>query len=145
MLKQGIVTQASLLPNMPHSIAAASVARQNGMPIGLHLNLTEGRPLSSPFKVQSLVGPDGNMLGKLGFTQACKAGTIKISDVITELQEQINGLPAPLVDHQGMLMVINIAMCYYKLKLLMLLVNAYRDLGYTQYEFLKTVVVIERR
>ena len=47
---------------------------------GLHLNLTEGSPLSSPIP-RTLLGSDGFMLGKIGCRQAFNQGLISSSEV----------------------------------------------------------------
>lgn len=56
----GGVTSTSLMVNMPGFGDAVSRAETApGLGIGLHFNLTYGRPVSSPRKVPSLVGEDG--------------------------------------------------------------------------------------
>ena len=58
-LDNGIVTCAVVLPNGDTSGAACDKARQRGYfargQIGLHLNVSEGRPLSNPHDVASLL------------------------------------------------------------------------------------------
>ena len=44
--REGIVTAASLLVGMPSSKAAAEAAAAQGLPLGLHVRLTTGPPLS---------------------------------------------------------------------------------------------------
>lgn len=54
--QQGSVSSATLMVNTAASEEAASLARSNpNLGLGLHFNLTLGRPVSTPVKVPSLV------------------------------------------------------------------------------------------
>lgn len=60
--RDGVVTSTSALvnfPGAPERIAAAQAANP-GMPIGLHLNITDGRPVLPPQRIPTLVRPDGS-------------------------------------------------------------------------------------
>jgi predicted glycoside hydrolase/deacetylase ChbG (UPF0249 family) len=46
-MRSGVVTSSTLMVNLPHSAHGASLAR--GLPVGLHLNLSRGSPLSAQF------------------------------------------------------------------------------------------------
>jgi hypothetical protein len=48
---------------------------------GLHLNLTEGRPLSRPEDISSFLTSEGNFLGREGFQQAVADGHIALEEV----------------------------------------------------------------
>ena len=64
-LRAGIVTSASILPNGPaldHALAGIRSGGFDGVSFGVHLNLTEGRPLAEG--LSRLTGPDGNFRGK---------------------------------------------------------------------------------
>ena len=57
----GIVTSTTLMSNMPFAEYAASKAKAfPKLSVGLHLNLTEGKPLVEPDKVDNLVDSGGN-------------------------------------------------------------------------------------
>lgn len=60
--RTGIVTGASLLANGPAFADAVRLAQELGLPVGVHLNLAEGLPLSGP--ITGLTGPDGSFPGK---------------------------------------------------------------------------------
>ena len=61
--ERGIVTTASLLANMDGLEDAVERARGcPGLALGLHVNLTFGRPVSRPERVPSLTRPDGAFL-----------------------------------------------------------------------------------
>ncbi len=62
---EGLVTSASILPNGPALEHALGKIRSGGfeqVSFGVHLNLSEGRPLAGD--LSCLTGPDGNFLGK---------------------------------------------------------------------------------
>lgn len=46
-MRSGVVTSSTLMVNLPHSEHGATLAR--GLPIGLHLNLSRGSPVSAGF------------------------------------------------------------------------------------------------
>lgn len=56
----GTVTSTTLMANMPGFEHAAALARSTpSLGVGLHVNLTIGKPLSPKEEVPSLVGPEG--------------------------------------------------------------------------------------
>ena len=64
-MRAGIVTSATVLPNGPALEHALGKIRSGGyerVSFGVHLNLTEGRPLADG--LSCLTGPDGNFRGK---------------------------------------------------------------------------------
>lgn len=58
----GVVTSASLLVNGPSACSAAASALERNLPVGLHINLSEGRPLNGP--IDGLTEADGSFAGK---------------------------------------------------------------------------------
>jgi predicted glycoside hydrolase/deacetylase ChbG (UPF0249 family) len=58
----GLVTTSTVLVNLPGALrdAAQAVQQVPTLGLGVHLNLTHGRPVLSPADVPSLVGPDGS-------------------------------------------------------------------------------------
>jgi len=62
--RKGLVTSTSLLANGPAFAAALAVARVNPqLGVGVHLNLSDGRPTASPQKVPGLLNSSGNLDG----------------------------------------------------------------------------------
>jgi predicted glycoside hydrolase/deacetylase ChbG (UPF0249 family) len=57
--KKGILTQASLMLRQSGTRQAVSMARRVGLPLGLHLNLTNGLPCATPSKIPTLVTSTG--------------------------------------------------------------------------------------
>jgi predicted glycoside hydrolase/deacetylase ChbG (UPF0249 family) len=65
VMRAGLVTSASILPNGPALEHALGKIRSGGfqqVSFGVHLNLSEGRPLARG--LSRLTGPDGNFRGK---------------------------------------------------------------------------------
>ena len=64
-IEAGVVTSVSLLANGPalsHALHRLRPLHRKNISVGAHLNLSEGRPLSSGLTL--LLGPDGSFLGK---------------------------------------------------------------------------------
>jgi len=59
--RNGIVTSTTVMVNCPGAGEAVrrAAVEAPGLGVGIHLNLTAGRPLLPPGEVPSLVGPDG--------------------------------------------------------------------------------------
>ena len=55
--QQGLISSATLMANMPAFVEACALAREQGLlgRIGLHFNLTYGRPLSAAIRTQPLL------------------------------------------------------------------------------------------
>jgi len=88
----GLLSHTSLMVNMPHSRYAVKLLRHHGLlgRVGLHLNLTEGVPLSPTGSVPSLVmGTMHEFLGKDVFRTKCISGKIDVDDVYKEVTAQL--------------------------------------------------------
>lgn len=83
----GIVTSASLLANGRSFAAAALKAKQLNLPVGIHLNLADGRTLAGPIK--GLTGPDGELPGKQRLRQCLLTGGCNLEAIRAELAAQI--------------------------------------------------------
>ena len=64
--REGLLTSTTLMANLPGAAEALERARREapGLGIGLHLNLTEGRPLTGD-SAASLTDPQGRFIGAL--------------------------------------------------------------------------------
>lgn len=91
----GIVTNTSIMANMCTADPSLDLLRSNGLleRVGLHLNLSEGTPLSAPSEIPSLVIASGTssprFLGKAGFQNACRDGKIRVEHVRIEARAQL--------------------------------------------------------
>ena len=80
----GVVSSASLLPNADKALEAVQLSEEYGIPLGLHLNLTEGKPIKT-YK-NSLTSEKGLLRGKFKFREALKHGEIVLDEVCTTKQ-----------------------------------------------------------
>ena len=89
--EKGIVTSASLLANGAAFESAVALARRHKtLAVGAHLNLTEGRPVSSVRAASALVGSDGGFSSApLGLARKVFFRKIGPADIETELRAQI--------------------------------------------------------
>jgi len=65
--REGLVTSTTLMANLEGAAEALARARQEspGLVIGLHLNLTEGRPLAPPGDVAPILDREGRLMPSL--------------------------------------------------------------------------------
>jgi hypothetical protein len=78
----GIVRSATVLMNCKDRDRLARIVAENGIPVGLHLNLTEGTPCTSIETVPSLVNERGVFHGKFAFFDELGAGRIDLAQVV---------------------------------------------------------------
>jgi len=58
----GVLTSATIMANMPAAAEAVEIARKlPGLGIGVHLNLTEGWPLSQAADIRPILNADGKL------------------------------------------------------------------------------------
>lgn len=90
----GSVTSTTLMTNMPAAAYAAKRARENpSLGVGLHFNLTLGRPLAAPAGA-SVVDRGGALLNRRDLALRAITGRIRASDVREELYAQYDALLA---------------------------------------------------
>lgn len=95
--RSGVVTSASVMANGSSAEASVARARAAGLPLGVHINVTEGVPVCDPTEVPSLVcdaadgstGPTKVMRGKFGFREAVASGEITSDDLMREMRAQL--------------------------------------------------------
>ncbi|CAH1233785.1 YDJC [Branchiostoma lanceolatum] len=86
----GDVTTASLMANTDAAEDAIKLARLHSIPLGLHLNLTEGRPVSNRQRAESsLVDGGGWFHGKLGVRKTAYSGGLNTTEVRDEVEAQL--------------------------------------------------------
>jgi hopanoid biosynthesis associated protein HpnK len=64
--REGILTCASLMMGAPAAEEAVAIAKVDGLPVGLHLTLVDGRSVLSPDRVPDLVDARGAFRAGLG-------------------------------------------------------------------------------
>lgn len=86
--KDGIVTSTSAMINMPGAPERVSKARQTHpeLPVGLHLNITDGTPVLPAEKVSSLVDDQGRFMPPLKLVERLQH--VSLDELRSELQAQ---------------------------------------------------------
>lgn len=79
----GVVSSVSFLVNGICAKEAIDLARDNSVPMGLHLNLTEGCPIAQGHR--TLTGDNGFFRGKMGFRESLRHGKIDANEVNMEI------------------------------------------------------------
>ena len=85
--KSGIATDSSLLMNFEATEDAVKIIKRNKLNAGIHLNLTEGKPLSN--KVHTLIDKNGNFFNITKFSLKLIANKISEVDIEREFTAQI--------------------------------------------------------
>ncbi|MBB6715900.1 carbohydrate deacetylase [Clostridium gasigenes] len=86
-MKNGIMTDTTAMANMPHFEESIKMAKENGInEMGVHLNLTCGKPILSQIEVASLVTEDGNFYKKPNYMPK----EIDMDELEKELRAQIS-------------------------------------------------------
>lgn len=109
--KNGIVTTASALMNFPHSIKMLKEIHRNypDLPIGLHLNVTEGRPASDLEMVPTLVDENGYFHNADGILKHLL--DISLDEIRIEFNAQVErffttGVPLDHIDYHNHMMAL---------------------------------------
>jgi predicted glycoside hydrolase/deacetylase ChbG (UPF0249 family) len=89
-MKDGVVSSTTLMVNMPAAPEAAALALRHQLAVGLHLNLTTGRPVLPPSQVPSLVRTDGVFHSHEEFRRRLLSVGISTREVCRELAAQID-------------------------------------------------------
>lgn len=91
--RAGSVTSTTLMANAPaleEAVALGHAHPQLG--VGLHFNLTWGRPVADPSRVKSLLGADGGFHGRDALGRRALMGRVRAEDVARELDAQFQRL-----------------------------------------------------
>src|SRR5215813_4743172 len=88
---RGVITSATLMANMPAFDAAVRLAKDHpSLGVGLHINITQGRPVADASRVGSLINDRGEFWGtSMAVFKRLLAGRLKIEEVVIELRAQI--------------------------------------------------------
>lgn len=88
---KGGITSATLMVNALYAKHAVDLAVKHGLPLGLHFNITEGKPISSIDMISSIIdSKNGLFLGKFGLREAFLKDCINQDHVLIELNAQID-------------------------------------------------------
>lgn len=90
MFAAGLVTSASLLVNQPASEEGAAIARSlPALSVGVHLNLSRGRPILPTEQTPSLVDEEGRFWESAIFLRRAVLGQVKWYEAAAELEAQV--------------------------------------------------------
>lgn len=94
--KEGILTSATLLANMPGFEQAVDLAKQNkNMGTGVHLNIVRGHPVSKASKVRSLLDGENKFFARIPLIlRKALTGKIDLREVELEYRAQIEKILA---------------------------------------------------
>ena len=88
------ISQASLMVRGKSAASGARAAQRIGLPLGLHLDLTETPPSAEPSRIASLLDAAGQKLGKHGLRAAVAAGRVEREHVERETEAQLDAFTA---------------------------------------------------
>jgi hopanoid biosynthesis associated protein HpnK len=88
---RGLITSATIMANMPSFDEAVRLAKENPtLGVGLHFNITQGRPVADAPNLSALVNDQGEFFGSTEvLAKKLLIGKLRIVEVIVELRAQI--------------------------------------------------------
>jgi len=88
--RDGILTSTTLMVNMPAAEYGVEESKKYpNLSVGIHLNLTMGKPISDPKDIPALVGPDGNFNNKRDVYKRANRFQLPAEQIERELSVQI--------------------------------------------------------
>lgn len=93
---RGVITSATIMANMPAFDEAVRLAKTHPtLGVGLHFNITQGRPVSEPEQVISLTTERGEFLEtSAALAKRSLLGTLQSKEVVRELRAQLEKVQA---------------------------------------------------
>ncbi|XP_022101117.1 carbohydrate deacetylase-like isoform X2 [Acanthaster planci] len=88
--RAGLISSATLMVNAREVEAAVSHAKEYNIPLGLHLNLTEGHVTNRGRCCSLVASTSGVLRGKFGFRKALASGSIKGDELREEIRAQFH-------------------------------------------------------
>ena len=86
----GCVSSTSIMPNMPYAnLITRLIHGKPDIGIGVHLTLTQGKPISPIHEVPSLVNENGEFLSYSQLIKKSLTGCISLKQCMLELRRQI--------------------------------------------------------
>jgi len=89
--KAGSITSTTLMVNTEGVADAVRLAKKNpDLSVGLHFNLTQGKPVSSPTEIPTLISDTGAFFPRAGFEKRVLLRKIRTRDVKREFKAQLD-------------------------------------------------------
>src|SRR5690606_24821971 len=92
LAQMGALTSTTVMVNMPYASEITNLLQYEALGIGLHFNLTQGKPISDIEKIPTLVNSNGYFYSIKDFKIRIRKGFIKKEDVLRELEAQYQKL-----------------------------------------------------
>src|SRR5215468_9714452 len=88
---RGVISSATLMANMPAFDAAVRLAKDHpALGVGLHFNITQGRPVADSSRVSGLIDDRGEFWGtSTALLRRALTGSLNTEEVVIELRAQI--------------------------------------------------------
>ncbi|MCF0109159.1 MAG: ChbG/HpnK family deacetylase [Erysipelotrichaceae bacterium] len=89
-VKEGLVSSAGLMPNMPAAAHGLKLLEGTGVCLGQHTNICLGKPCADPALIPSLLGENGNFKSSKMYREAWKNGEefTVLSEMVIEVEAQ---------------------------------------------------------
>ncbi len=95
LARLGTISSTSILVNMPFVHEIRAVIRESPrLGVGLHVNLSQGRPLQPARRVETLVGADGGFHPPMRLAKRALLGKVSLREVRLEVAVQIESARA---------------------------------------------------
>lgn len=92
-VRQGVVRSVGLLPNMEAAAHGVSLLEGAEVCYGMHTNLCDGRPLTDPRLIPSLVQPDGSLKPAAVYRKA-ETDFVVVEQAVEEIEAQLRRFEA---------------------------------------------------
>lgn len=84
----GTLSSTSIMANMPYSKEAIKLLDISNISLGLHSTFTQGKPISEPQKIPSLINKEGLFLSYNELLKNARAGRVDVNHIKSELKAQ---------------------------------------------------------
>lgn len=88
-IDKGIVTSTNIMVNMPFCEEGISLLENGGISVGIHWNVTTGKPISSPDDVRTLINSEGFFYPIEELKKRVKHREVSKNELYTELKNQM--------------------------------------------------------
>lgn len=93
LVRAGALSSVSIMANMADDYALKNIAlHTNTVSTGIHITLNEGKPLSNPAEVTTLVDENGSFYNSSKLWKRAISGKVKYSHIQKELEAQLGKL-----------------------------------------------------
>jgi predicted glycoside hydrolase/deacetylase ChbG (UPF0249 family) len=96
LCKLGTMTSTSIMPSMPYIDDVDELLKIDSVSLGLHSTFTQGKPISDPEVVSSLVDSNGEFIDYSTLQSRNKKGLIDSEHVYIELEKQYDFLKSKI-------------------------------------------------